>query len=531
MQVDYLRALRRRWRVVLLTLILVGAAAAAMTVLTPKKYSSTVQFFVSTEAPAPSADNSASSAYQGSLFSQERVKSYADVLTNRETSRLIVSDLNLRMTPDELRRQITASPVTGTVLLRATVTDRSAARAYEIAGAIARMFPSRIAALESPGGTAAPVRVNVVEPPVQMNSPVSPRPVRNGVLALILGLFLGMALAALRERLDSRVSDPSEIEKLVEAPVLSVVPVDPSARRNPIAVGRGRHGVRLEAYKRLRTNLQFVQTAGEVNTLMVTSPMPRDGKSTTTLNLAISLAEAGQSVVLVEADLRRPQLADYLGLEGAVGLTDVLIGRVALEDALQTWGEGGLQVLLAGPTPPNPSELLGAPVMKDLVHVLKRRGAIVVFDTPPLLPVTDAAVISAHCDAALLVLNCGQSTKEQASFAAASLRRVNAKLAGVILNRVRNTKTDAAYYGYGAYPSNGKALDNAEAAATVLSTRRVLDEQTVLDEQIRAEAITRAYAEARVDEVDVTESTSASLTNGYRGVVGGTTEGQRLRQD
>ncbi|MDX6212189.1 MAG: tyrosine-protein kinase, partial [Frankiales bacterium] len=182
--------------------------------------------------------------------------------------------------------------------------------------------------------------------------------------------------------------------------------------------------------------------------IVITSSIPQEGKSTTTANLAITLAQAGLKVVLVEADLRRPKLMQYLGVEGAVGLTSVLIGRVTLDDALQPWGNGSLMVLPSGPTPPNPSELLGSQGMAELIASLEQQADIVLVDAPPLLPVTDAAVLAKICDGALLIVRHGTTTREQVTRAAESLRVVDAHLIGNVLNMAPAKGPDAYGYGY-----------------------------------------------------------------------------------
>jgi len=207
----------------------------------------------------------------------------------------------------------------------------------------------------------------------------------------------------------------------------------------------------------LRTNLQFVQVDGPLRSLVMTSSVPREGKSTTTCNLAITLSQAGLRVCLVEADLRRPRAADYLGMIGAVGLTDVLIGRVALEDAVQTWGQGMLDVLPSGPLPPNPSELLSSRAMTELMTTLHERYDLVLIDAPPLLPVTDAAILSTVADGAVLCVHAGKTRRDQLEQAAGALRSVDAKVLGVVLTMVP-TKGPDAYQGYdrnyGAYQSD-----------------------------------------------------------------------------
>jgi len=181
----------------------------------------------------------------------------------------------------------------------------------------------------------------------------------------------------------------------------------------------------------------------------LTSSVAGEGKSTTACNLALTLASAGTRVILVEGDLRRPRVADYMGLEGAVGLTDVLIGRAALDDVLQPWGSSPLSVLTSGALPPNPSEMLSSAQMGELIASLRTRADMVLIDSPPLLPVTDAAVLTRECDGALLVVRQGRTTREQLTRSLEALRSVGARLLGTVLNMAA---TGGAHgYGYGYY--------------------------------------------------------------------------------
>jgi succinoglycan biosynthesis transport protein ExoP len=182
---------------------------------------------------------------------------------------------------------------------------------------------------------------------------------------------------------------------------------------------------------------------------VITSSIPSEGKTTTSANLAIALADSGAQVVIIDGDLRRPKLASYMGLEGAVGLTDVLISRTELADALQPWGRGNLVVLPAGTVPPNPSELLGSRAMASLIQTLEAEFDVVLIDLPPLLPVTDAALVSKLTRGALVVVAAGRTHKGELAGAIATLENVGANVAGVILTMLPTKGPDA--YGYGRY--------------------------------------------------------------------------------
>lgn len=461
---DYLRVLRKQWRLIALCVLLAAGAAAVATMQATPQYRSEVTFFVST----PTED--VSTTFAGGVFSQQRVRSYADIVAGPSTAAAVAEKVSgLDATELTERKRITATVVPDTVLLEATVTDASPRRAQQIAQGLADTFPEVITALERPeGGGASPIKVSVVEQPTVADDPVSPRPARNLALALVLGLLLGVGLAVLRETLDNTVKNPDDARDVAGTATLGAIAYDPQASKKPLIVSDSPRSVRSEAFRQLRTNLQFVQVDGPLRSLVLTSSVPKEGKSTTACNLAIAMAQTGVRVCLVEGDLRRPRIADYLGVESAVGMTDVLIGRVPLEDALQSWGGGMLEVLPSGPLPPNPSELLSSRGMGELMKSLEHRFDLVLVDAPPLLPVTDGAILSTLTDGAVLCVRARITRKDQLEQAVEALRAVDAKILGVVLTMVPTKGPDAYQgygHGYGSYKSDERKpqMSNADA--------------------------------------------------------------------
>ena len=278
------------------------------------------------------------------------------------------------------------------------MTDGDRARALQLAQSLAIQFPLLIGKIETPPGSKLPtVGVQIIAEPRLADGPVSPQPLRNIGLAVVLGLIVGVGAAALRESLDTTIRSPESLAEAASAPTLCAIPLDDKAKTSPlITEGSARSG-RAEAMRQLRTNLQFVEVDRPIRSLVVSSAVSGEGKSTTVCNLGIAFAEAGKRVIIVDADLRRPMVAEYLGLEGAVGLTTVLAGQASVHDVIQPWGNSSLWVLPSGYIPPNPSELLGSDNMADLLAALGRGFDMIIIDTPPLLPVTDAAVMAAAC--------------------------------------------------------------------------------------------------------------------------------------
>ena len=398
-------------------------------------------------------------AYNGGLFTQQRVKSYAEVLQSPRIGELVAKDLGLQRSAIAVASQVTATAPLDTVLINLSVKDKSPHLAQRIAQSIGVQFPKVVEQLERPtSGGPAPVKVSIIQPAPLPRAPTSPKPKLNLALGLLVGLVVGVAGAVLRETLDTSVKSPEQAEELVGAPMLGAISFDPDAATNPLVVHTSPSSARSEAFRQMRTNLQFVDIEHALRSVVITSSVTGEGKSTTTCNLSLSLAQAGVRVILVEGDLRRPRVAEYMGLEGAVGLTSVLLGRVPIEDALQPWGDGTLQVLPSGPLPPNPSELLGGTGMEELLRQLEGLADIILVDAPPLLPVTDAAVLGAMTSGVLMLVRSNRTNREQVKRATSTANAVGATVPGVILNAVPTSGPDAYGYGYGyGYGRKGKA--------------------------------------------------------------------------
>jgi capsular exopolysaccharide synthesis family protein len=459
--VQYLRVLRRQWFVVLLLAALGVGGAAAYTARQTPMYSASTQLFVSTTSMS-STDISQMS--QGSDFIQQRVKSYADVITSPDVLDAVIQRLRLPVTASQLAGQVSVDSPLDTVLLNVSVTDSSGARAAAIANAIAGQFPDFIAQLETPTGQAtSPVKITATQMATVPGAPVSPRVPLNIALGLLVGLGLGIGAAVLRDQLNTSVGGVADVERLTGAIPLGVVPYDSNAAKQPL-VDADQHSARAEAFRTLRTNLQFADVDHPPRVIVVTSPLPSEGKSTSACNVALTLALGGARVVLVDGDLRKPTVGKYLGISNAAGLTSVLAGRHELRDVVVTYGRDTLAVLPSGPTPPNPSELLGSQQMVDLLTTLANHYDVVVVDAPPLLPVTDAAVLAAAADGAVLVLRHGKTRREEAQRAIQALESVNAKLLGTVLNFAPKKSRNGGYDGYGYGYGYGGA---AEAHTTI----------------------------------------------------------------
>jgi receptor protein-tyrosine kinase len=292
------------------------------------------------------------------------------------------------------------------------------------------------------------VSATVTDPATYEPDQVSPQIVLYIVVAVLIGLLLGIALAVARDLLDRTIRTAENVADLTEAPVLASVAFDPDIRSAPLLTDLGGFAARTEAFRLLRTNLQFIDLDHKARVLVVTSAVPGEGKTMTGTNLAVALAQTGRSVLIIDADLRRPRVASGLGLDPAIGLTTALVGKTDISDAIQVHEPSGLHVLASGAKPPNPTEILQARVTQDLIKRLRQSYDTVIIDAPPLLPVADASVLSTLADGVILVIRHGRTTRDQVNEAITRLGQVGGRLYGVVVNMVAKRAIGSYYYYY-----------------------------------------------------------------------------------
>ncbi len=439
---EYLVILRRRWMSVLIVALTILAVASLVTLLVPKKYTATTRLYFSVQA------DSVTELVQGSTFAEEQMSSYAQVATSPKVLDAVIREVPLSTTAEELAKSVVVTVPLHTVVLEIAATDQDPSRAARIANAVGvalanvaeELAPDRADGSES-------VRVTTVESAQIPDEASSPRVFWNLALGLALGLFLGFGLAVLRHVLDTKVKSEEDVRRLTEIPILGAVPVDLEVPRHPVILRSEPHSASSESVRRLRTNLQFVDVVNRAKSVVISSSIGEEGKSTIAINLAVAFADTGARIILVDADLRRPSIAQYIGIEGNVGLTTVLIGRADVQDVVQPFGASTLDVLPTGQIPPNPSELLGSPAMAGLLDRLTATYDMVLLDSPPLLPVTDAAVLSKLAGGVLLVVGADRIHRPQLQEALVSLETAGAHLFGIVLNKTERHDGEAYNYG------------------------------------------------------------------------------------
>jgi capsular exopolysaccharide synthesis family protein len=368
------------------------------------------------------------------------------------------------MSAERLQENVKASAKLDTVLINVEVLDESPVRARDIANTLSDEFVAMVRELETPEGGARPDARVVVEQRASMpDHPVVPKTARNIAVGLALGVALGIGLAVLRDLLDNTVKDREILEEITGVGVVGSIPLDKERRKEPAIPFHKDNSAIAEAFRKLRTNLQFLAVDNPPRVIVVTSSMPHEGKSTTAINLALALAEAEHNVVLVDGDMRRPMLAKFLDLVGPVGFSTVLSGRALISEALQKTRFPGLTVLTSGAVPPNPSELLGSLAAKKLLSELRVQFDYVIVDSTPLLAVTDAAILAAGADGVLIMARFGRTKREQLKHAVGSLESVGAPLLGAVYSMT--PARGSASYSYGYYGESSRGDRRGEPPA------------------------------------------------------------------
>ncbi|KAA0098800.1 polysaccharide biosynthesis tyrosine autokinase [Mycolicibacterium sp. P1-18] len=444
---DFTKLLRSRWITICVTILVALVGAVAYTLLTTPLYRSSTRLYVSATGGVSVAE-----MYQGNRLSQERVLSYSELLMGQTIAQRTVDKLGLTMSADELRAHVKATAKPDTVLLEVEVVDQSPIQARDIANALSDEFVAMVRELETPeDGSRPDARVVVEQRATVSNRPVVPQTNVNIAIGLALGIALGIGLAVVRDLLDNTVKDRRSLEDITGAGIVGSIPLDKDRRKDPAVSFDGNNSAIAEAFRKLRTNLQFLAVDNPPRMIVVTSSMPNEGKSTTVINIALALAEAEHSVVIVDGDMRRPMLHKYMNLIGQVGFSTVLSGAASLGEVLQKTPFPGLTALTSGATPPNPSELLGSQAAKTILSELRAQFDYVIIDSSPLLAVTDAAVLAAESDGVLIMARFGQTKREQLTQAIGNLHDVGATVLGAVFTMTPLRGNDAYSYSYRYY--------------------------------------------------------------------------------
>lgn len=438
---DYARLLRRNWFLLAIGALLGLLGGLLYAGQQQPMFQADVGVVVSTGQSSNVSDLNA-----GAVFSQQAVKTYATVASSPLVLDPVISRLGLNTTPAALAGSILTSIPLDTTALTISVQDTSPERAASIANAISDSLKSAVSEISPATSRSADVTVTRIQPAVVPTAPISPKVPLDAAIGLLVGLLLGLGATALREALGVRVRDENDVAGLTTRPIIGRILFDRSVRNQPLLFSADPMSATAESFRSLRTAIHFLEFDGGTPSFVITSSVESEGKSVCAVNLALAMGNAGQRVVVVDADLRMPQLGSYFGIESSLGLSDVLVGDAELDDVLQVCDGGRTIVLPAGAVPPNPTELVQSKAMVRLLEELERRFSAVIIDGPPLLPVSDSGILAKLTGGAVVVASTAKVTRPQLRSALRDLEGIGARVVGVVLTMVPGSRSET--YGY-----------------------------------------------------------------------------------
>ncbi|MHA3704650.1 polysaccharide biosynthesis tyrosine autokinase [Jatrophihabitans sp. YIM 134969] len=468
---DYLRGLRRSWWIVVVAALLGAAAGGYLFWRATPLYAAQVQLIASTttdptstEGGSDGSNGSADEAARGtSSYVAEQAKAFAQLAGTPPA----VADAATEAGVPGATPAVSATASGTDPFLTITVTDTDPEVTRVVANAFAATLPVTSARLS--GALPVAVGLKTLSPAALPEHPVSPALLRTVGLPLVVGVVVGVLLALLREYLNRTVRDADEIEQATGLPVLGVVPSELDGVRVPSLSHP--YSARTEAYRQVRTAVLAMPEDQVPQVVAVTSAMTGEGKTSVATNLAVALARSGRRVVIVDADLRRPQVATAFDVAAEPGLTDVLLGHVTVDDVLREHAdEPRLTLVTSGPIPTNPSEALGSDAMSAVLVDLRARFDVVVVDTPPVLPVADALTLAPSVDGVVLVCRLEVVSQDKIRRTAATLRRVGAPLLGAVANGAGRGRDRYYRYSYSYKGQEPSASVDVAAAARTAST-------------------------------------------------------------
>jgi capsular exopolysaccharide synthesis family protein len=457
---EYLGVLRKYWLSIVMCTLLGALAAGVYVYLASPVYTAQVQILVNV-----TVGDSVGEMVQGSTYASAQVRNLAQIVTTDQILNPVIQDLGLSETRAQLAARVTATIPTNTTLINISARAGDAAGSATLAQAVAESLVTQIRTIyETKDGSVPTVAGTIMQNAVPPASPTSPKTTQSLALGLVAGLAVGIGLAVLRKALDVRFHTSKDVTDATGLPVIGTVPRDSIIARDAVVMLAAPTSGMAERYRQLRTNLLFfnVDTDKPWN-FVVTSSIEGEGKSATAINIAYALAEGGERVLLIDADLRRPRVASYLQMEGAAGLTTVLLNRASLSDVVQSLGPGYPDVLTAGMIPPNPAELIGSRRMKQLLEQVSSHYQAVVIDSAPLLPVADTLSLLPHVSGVVMVTAAEKVTVPELRGALESIKRTGTPIMGVVLNMVRRSR-GSTYYNY--------RYESREVAAQEPTTRK-----------------------------------------------------------
>jgi polysaccharide biosynthesis transport protein len=430
---DYLRMLKRGWpAVVLITTIFVGIAAGYL-VLAPKRYDATTVLFVSAANP-----KSISDLHQSAQFSGTAAITYAEIIDSGTVLEPVAERLRPQMEVDDLAEMVESIVREETTLIDVTVSGTERRQVAAIANAVGLSATRIIPQLEETASGRDLVRIQQIRSAAEPTRAASHDVKRTIALGFVVGLCVGLAVTIVAQTLDNRIRHVEEIRQLADVSMLAAIPPLKRGERRGLVVRDRPSGEAGEAFRTLRTNISVLGSRDRPSLLITAVTGDRDGAQVP-VNLAWTLAQTGQQVLLVDLDLRRSTVGDMLSMQPAIGMSDVLAGQHGLQDVIRPTEHPCLSVVLSGSAQPSPTELLTAPSMTDVLTWMERNYDHVILHAPPLLSYTDAAVVAGLAGGTLITVAAGNTQGQQLTTALIALTNVRVKPLGLVLTHVNNS--------------------------------------------------------------------------------------------
>ncbi len=459
----FVSLIRRRWWIVVVAFVACVVGAALFSQASPKIYSASARLYVD----VPDSIGVREQA-EGVQLTSQLLVSFAKVVDSEMTARPVARALDGRITSQDVQEKVRAAAVPATLLIDVHATDRDPEFAAELANETAKALTAVIGELgANPRGG---VKASVIDRAGVPTTPVSPTPTRDIAVGAFLGLALGAAIALAVDALDRTIRESTTAAEVFDAPVLCSIPRQRRISSDPLVALKSGGSPTGEAYRALRTAIRFRERSQHLKTVLVTSAAAGDGKTTIAANLAIAMSLDGAKVILIDADLRRTRIGGMFDIPVGAGLSNVLLGKAKLEDALVAWSRT-LRVLQVGTHTLNPSEALGSQAMVEVLDQAKALADIVIVDAPPVLPVADPAVLAALVDGTVMVCRWGRTSLHAAGSTRSMMENVGADIIGVVLNAEGGGRSANYYRHYSTRPAHRRSYGTTVATTQTRPSR------------------------------------------------------------
>lgn len=429
--------------------VVVFFAVCAYTLITPPQYTATAQVFA-TYSDTSVRENDMSSINSASTYISNQIRSYPALATTEAVLQPVIDDLGLSMTVPQVADLLTVTNPEDTAFVNVTAETGDPQQSAAIANSVAESLQNVVQTSLYDSGQQSPVKLSIVQQAQEPASPSSPNVPLYMAVGLVGGVIVGVVVALLRDLLARRVQEARDLQDIVAAPIMGRIPEDDSLKSSKPIVVASPAGPVAEEFRRVRTNLSFTAPVEGLSSrlIVISSVGVNEGKTTTAVNIAASFAETGARVLLIDADLRHPSVADRIGIEGSAGLAHVLSSQAAVKDVVQRYWKPNFHVMPAGPKPPNASALLNSDLMREMVHQALTQYDYVIIDTSPLIVSNDAAVFGKMGAGVMLVSGRDVTEKRELRDVASQLATMEVPIIGFVFNFAKKSKKADSYGSY-----------------------------------------------------------------------------------